>query len=264
MRNDYRFWRKRRHLPKTVFFFWVLLNMRISSILQASAEPPRLSALAGSHRERRTVGQAARCGTLLGLRQQLCKGLFLQPTLAGAGRSHRSDVENHTAAPSHRPPARLLAVGSRVALPDNRSGIFHAHIKICSICRCARLSPGSPRLKISILFFDAPAIWLKVFVGFFSFSWTFFLSPDDARTIMQIMQQFYELYISIFLFLYFPCWWSDLIPCCTVTHCICCPSVPSLGSTNNCLIFLAVLKKKNFGAGWKCVFWCTSHHIWML
>lgn len=116
------------------FFFLVLLNMHISNILQASAEPPPLSALAGSHTERRTVGQAARCGTLLGLRQQLCKGLLLQPTLADAGGSRRSDVENHTAAPFHRPPGRLLAVGSRAALPDNRSGVFHAHIKICSIC----------------------------------------------------------------------------------------------------------------------------------
>lgn len=112
-----------------------LLNMHISNILQASAEPPPLSALAGSHTERRTVGQAARCGTLLGPRQQLCKGLLLQPTLADAGGSRRSDVENHTAAPFHRPPGRLLAVGSRAALPDNRSGVFHAHIKICSICR---------------------------------------------------------------------------------------------------------------------------------
>lgn len=144
--------------------------MHISNILQASAEPPPLPALAGSHTERRTVGQAARCGTLLGPRQQLCKGLLLQPTLADAGGSRRSDVENHSAAaPFHRPPGRLLAVGSRAALPDNRSGVFHAHIKICSICRRARLSPGSPRLKICILFFDAPAIWLEVLFFFFVF-----------------------------------------------------------------------------------------------
>lgn len=157
-------------MRKTVLAFFFLLNMQKTNIRQASA----LSALAGSHTERRTVGQAARCGTLLGLRRQLRKGLLLQPPLADTRRSRSSDVENHTAAPFHRPPGRLLAVSSSAPLPDNRSGVFYAHIKICSICRCAQLSPGSPCLKISIFFTPLQYGWRFCFVFFFQLN-IFFL-----------------------------------------------------------------------------------------
>lgn len=171
-------------MQKTVgFFSFKYAEMQHPpSLRRASA----LSTLAGSHTERRTVGQAARCETLSGLRQQLCKGLLLQPPLADSRGSRRSDVENHTAAPFLRPPGRLLAVSSSAALPNNRSGVFYAHIKICSICRCAQLSPGSPCLEISI-FLDCPAIWLEILICCFSFNRTFLLfnvDPGDAKSVM--------------------------------------------------------------------------------
>lgn len=186
-----------------MFLYTFLSSSKPGSSLQQAPPlpfPPR--SVAGSHTESWTVGQAARCKTLLGLRQQLCKGLLLQPILAARRRSHGLTWSPQFCFPSPAWPRSQRRLKSNI-FPTTGQGYFMAHIKMCSICCgvCCHRAFRSPP-QICILFLTPLfAIWLfKTFKG--PFCLTPF--PDGANAITQITQQLYESGISLFFFVFSP------------------------------------------------------------
>lgn len=133
--------------------FYHLLNPAVASNKLPSFPSPPRSVLAGSHTESWTVGQAARCKTLLGLRQQLCKGLLLQPILAARRGSHWSDVEPTVLLPFPSLAAFSAPTQEQHFFPTTGQGYFMLTLKCAaSVTPFVVTGPFFPTPKLAFYF----------------------------------------------------------------------------------------------------------------